>query len=65
MKVTNKTEAHVKYAGVLFAPKETKEIQTDKIYKHEDFVIEEEQLKKPEKIEKKKEKKTKRKGGKK
>ena len=58
MKVTNKTEAYVKYADVVFAPKETKEIENDKIYR--DFTIEE---MKTEKIEIKKTKK--KKGGKK
>jgi len=60
MKVTNKTEAYVKYADVVFAPKETKEIENDKIYIHGDFTIEE---MKTEKIEIKKTKK--KKGGKK
>ncbi len=61
MKVTNKTESYVKYANILFAPKETKEIEASKIYEHRDFEIEK-VVKKIEKIEKKPKKK---KGGKK
>lgn len=60
MKVTNKTESHIKYADELFAPKEAKEIEAEKIYEHRDFEIEKEE--KVEKIEKKKTKK--KKGGK-
>jgi len=62
MKVTNKTEAYVKYADVVFAPKETKEIENDKIYIHGDFTIEEMKTKK---IIKKTKKTKKKKGGKK
>ena len=54
MKITNKTESYVKYAGEIFAPKETKEIEKGKIYEHRDFDIEKEKI----------EKKYKKKGGK-
>lgn len=58
MKVTNKTEIHIKYADEIFKPKETKEIDAEKIYEHRDFEIEREK-----KVEKKIKKK-KKKGGK-
>lgn len=37
-KVTNKTSRHLKYAGVVFAPGETKELKD--AYEHELFHIE-------------------------
>lgn len=40
-KITNKTEAYMKYAKILFAPKEIKILELGKAYEHEDFNIEE------------------------
>ena len=40
-KIKNKTEAHIKYAKILFLPSETKILELDNAYKHEDFHIEE------------------------
>ncbi len=37
-KVTNKTSRHLKYAGVVFSPNETKELKD--AYEHENFHIE-------------------------
>ena len=46
-KITNKTEAYIKYAKVLFAPKETKVLELEEAYEHGKFHIEE--LKRKEK----------------
>ena len=40
-KITNKTESYLKYAKIVFAPKETKILKIDKPYHHESFDIEE------------------------
>lgn len=40
-KITNKTNRYTRYAKVLFAPKETKELELKEAYEHEDFHIEE------------------------
>jgi len=40
-KITNLTEASVRYDKVLFAPKETKVLELDKPYSHNYFHIEE------------------------
>lgn len=49
-KIKNKTEAFIKYAKVLFAPKEEKVLELNKAHEHENFDIEE--LEKPEKPKK-------------
>ena len=40
-KITNKTESTIKYSDVVFAPKEEKILELDKVYQHEYFDIEE------------------------
>ena len=59
-KVTNLTDAYIKYNKILFAPRESKILDITEIIKHEDFNVE--KINETEKAEKP-EKKTKMKGG--
>lgn len=40
-KIKNKTEIYIKYAKIIFAPKEEKVLELDKAYQNENFKIEE------------------------